>query len=125
MKLARAFVLVLSMSPLTLAACSDDGEGSEAGAVPEVDCAATPAPKYSEMATVWAKCTNCHATSLVGAAARSSAPEGYNYDNADVAKATIEEAMFEVAEGSMPLGGSMTEAEKDQLYRWGQCGTPP
>lgn len=122
----RAFVLALSMSTFSLVGCGDSGEGEEAGAVPEVDCAAKPVPKYTEMATVWAKCTTCHSSGLVGPAARSSAPDAYNYDTYAAAKATIDTAMAEVYEGAMPLAGSpdLTADEEDILYRWGQCGTP-
>lgn len=125
MKLPRSLVLVLAVSTPSLVGCGDSGEGEEAGEVPEVDCAAKPVPKYTEMATIWAKCTSCHSSGLMGAA-RSGAPDAYNYDTYDAAKASAGIAMSEVYEGAMPLAGSpdLTADEEDMLYRWGQCGTP-
>lgn len=119
----RPLLFVLSLFSLGLAACADDGSGSEAGEIPEVDCTMTPALKYSEMSAVWAKCTACHSSAVMGAA-RGGAPVAINYDTYDAAKAQATPAAAEVAEGAMPPGGGLTEDEKQQIYAWAQCGTP-
>ena len=119
----RPLLLALALAPL--AGCGDDGGNADAGDVPEVDCAATPAPKYSEMANVWAKCTACHAVDVTGAA-RGGAPPTINFDTYAAAKAEASTAMHEVYEGAMPPAASpqLSAAEEDQLYRWASCGTP-
>lgn len=121
----RSLVLILALAPLSFTACGDDGNGAEAG-LPEVDCAAAPVPKYSEMTAIWNKCTVCHSATLTDPAARMAAPAGYNYDTYEAAKAEAEEAMEQVYSGEMPRppAPDLTADEKDQLYRWASCGTP-
>jgi uncharacterized membrane protein len=116
-----AFSLALALS---LTACADDGGGAEAG--PEIDCAAAPVPKYSEMKSIWDKCTICHSSTLTDPAARMAAPLDYNYDTYEAAKAGATLAAEEVEEGAMPRppAPKLTDDEKDQLYRWAACGTP-
>jgi len=118
MTLRLALVLLLA-APL-LPAC-DGGEETDG---PNIDCATATVPKFAEM-TAWGKCTNCHSSSLTGAA-RNAAPEGINYDNFADARANAQTAMHEVYEGEMPLAGSpdLTEAEKTQIYTWASCDTP-
>ena len=117
----RLLTLTLLLSAPLLPACDDGGDEHEG---PEVDCATATVPKFSEM-TAWQKCTNCHSSTLTGAA-RNAAPEGINYDNFADARTNAADAMHEVAEGEMPLPGSpqLTDAEKDQIYAWASCGTP-
>lgn len=123
MPLLRTLVLSLALAPLALAACTDNNGGDEAG--PDVDCAAEAAPKYSEMAEIWAQCTICHSSMLSGAD-RKGAPDGYDYDTYESAKAEAAEIAEEVDEGKMPLPpGMLTAEQKDQLVRWAACGTPP
>jgi len=119
----RPWLLALALAPL--AACGGDEGNEDAGDVPEVDCAAAPAPKYSEMASVWAKCTTCHAATVTNAA-RAGAPPDVNFDTYAAAKAEASTAMHEVYEGAMPPAASpaLSSAEEDQLYRWASCGTP-
>jgi hypothetical protein len=61
-----------------LAAC---GGGSETG---PVDCSSVTPKKYSEIAPIIAKCTNCHASTRTGDA-RHGATVGYDYETADLA----------------------------------------
>ncbi|MDC0674658.1 hypothetical protein [Nannocystis radixulma] len=116
----RPWLLAVALTPLL--ACGGD-EGNEDA--PEIDCAATPAPKYSEMSAVWAKCTTCHSSTL-GAGSRANAPEGIDFNTYADAKAEAALAMHEVYEGAMPPAGlpALTEDEEQQLYRWASCGTP-
>lgn len=115
----RTLVFALALAPLSLAACGDDAE-------PQVDCNAKAVPKYSEMQSVWAKCTLCHSSTLTDPAARMAAPTQYNYDTYEAAKAAADIAVDEVQEGAMPRppADKLTDDEKDQLYRWAACGTP-
>ena len=121
----RFLLLATLLSPLALTGCDGGGDdGGDDG--PNIDCNESAAPGYSTMSAVWAKCTTCHATDKMGAA-RGGAPEGYNYDTPEAAKAEAEEAQEQVFNGVMPPAGQpqLTEAEKDMLYRWASCDTPP
>lgn len=115
----RPLLFVLSLFSFAAVSCG----GEEGESVPEIDCTATPPMKYSEMTAVWAKCTSCHSSMLTGTA-RANAPAGIDFDTFDAAKAEAHEAASEVAEGAMPPGGGLSEAEKTQIYSWAQCGTP-
>lgn len=121
----RVWLVAAVLAPLAFVACGDDGSGNDAGDVPEVDCDAAPTPKYSEMASVWTKCTTCHASTVTGAA-RAAAPVDVNFDTYAAAKAEAMTAMHEVYEGAMPPTGSpaLSSDEEQQLYRWASCGTP-
>jgi uncharacterized membrane protein len=102
-------------------ACGSDGED-----VPDVDCDAGTIPTYSEIKTTsFAKCTTCHSSSLKGAA-RQDAPDSVNFDSYAAAKAEAKQATIEVNAGAMPIAGQpkLTEDEKQDLYKWGLCGTP-
>ena len=93
------------------------------GELPEVDCNAGAVPKFSEVAA-FNTCNVCHSSQLSGAA-RNDAPSDVNYDTYAAAMADAEAAVEEVAEGKMPPEGySISEEQKQALYRWGLCGTP-
>jgi uncharacterized membrane protein len=89
---------------------------------PDVDCTMVTAPKYSEM-TAWAKCTGCHSSSLA-ATSRAGATVGVDFDTYEAAKASAQTAMDEVVAGRMPIGTSLSEDEKQQIYNWASCDTP-
>ena len=112
-RILRPLVLLLCAAPL---ACS--------GGAAAVDCKTVTVAKYSEM-TAWAKCTNCHSSTLTGAA-RAGATVGIDFDKVETARMHAAKAMDEVYEGAMPLAGSpaLTEAEKTQIYNWASCDTP-
>jgi uncharacterized membrane protein len=117
-------LLALLAAAALLPAC-DSGEGSEEGVEgPNVDCSAVTVPKFSEM-TAWAKCTNCHSSTLTDAA-RAGAPVGIDFDKVESARTHAATAQDEVYKGDMPLPGSpaLTEAEKQQIYNWSSCDTP-
>ncbi len=103
--------LVLSVS---LTACTSGGS--------QVDCKAITVPKFAEM-TAWSKCTNCHSTTLSGAA-RIGAPTAINFDKYDEAVMDADLARSEVESGSMPPGGGLSAAEKTQIVDWASCDTP-
>ncbi|MBK7827083.1 hypothetical protein [Nannocystis sp.] len=107
-------LVLLSLSHL-LFACS--------GAT-NVDCKQVTVPKYAAM-TAWARCTNCHSSSLSGGS-RAGAPSGINYDSYDAAVADADIALSQVDSGSMPPSGSpkLSAAEKDQIINWASCDTP-
>lgn len=117
-------LLALLAAAALLPAC-DSGEGGEEGVEgPNVDCSAVTVPKFSEM-TAWTKCTNCHSSTLTGAA-RAGATVGIDFDKVETARMHAAKAMDEVYEGAMPLAGSpaLTEDEKQQIYNWASCETP-
>jgi uncharacterized membrane protein len=124
MTLLRASLSSLALSlALALVACGDDGSGADAG--DPVDCDAAAVPRYSEMSAVWAKCTNCHASTLSGAA-RNAAPIGVDFDTHAAAKAEAADAVKRVEDGTMPPANQpqLTAEEEEQLIRWASCGTP-
>ncbi|WAS92067.1 hypothetical protein [Nannocystis punicea] len=120
----RTWLFALALAPLATACGGDEGK-EEAGDVPEIDCAESPAPKFSEMSAVWNKCTTCHSSMLTGAS-RVNAPVGVDFDTYATAKTHAATAMHEVNEGAMPPAGlpALSAEEEDQLYRWASCGTP-
>lgn len=115
-------LITLSACLVLTQACGDDKEK-----LPEVDCDAGATPTYAELkTTTFAKCTNCHASTLLGSTARMDAPVDVNFDTYAAAKTHGEHGADEVNEGAMPPAGQpdLTAQEKDDLYRWVQCGTP-
>jgi uncharacterized membrane protein len=94
---------------------------------PTGECAADAGsiPSYSEV-EAFTTCTMCHSSKL-SATARMQAPANVNFDSYAAAKANAQDAVSLVREGSMPPASSklkLTQAAKDELYRWGLCGTP-
>lgn len=111
------------LAAFLLPACdSGSGDEGDGDGGPNVDCSTAAVPKFSEM-TAWAKCTNCHSSTLAPAA-RGSAPTGIDFDTVDTARKWAQAAMNEVYAGSMPLGATMSEDEKTQIYNWASCDTP-
>lgn len=96
---------------MSLGGCSDVGERA-----PEIDCATADVKPYAELGPVLANCTQCHSG--------SSAPEGVRYDNYADAAADALRGAAEIADGEMPPGGGMSEADKQAFYAWARCGTP-
>jgi uncharacterized membrane protein len=97
--------------------------GEDDEEMPEVDCS-TGVPGFAE--APFDKCTACHSTTLSGAA-RNSAPSNINFDNHDSAATSAAQAVDAVQKGAMPPAGSglnLSDAEKQDLYRWALCGTP-
>ncbi len=97
---------------------------SACGEEVSVDCNQT-IPKYSELTSVMAKCTACHATSKMGAA-RAGAPSSINYDTYATATANADEGAEEVSEKKMPPpdGSGLPETERQQFLLWAKCGQP-
>jgi uncharacterized membrane protein len=127
-------------------ACGDDaGANADAGAItdadvdantdasadtaavnrPSADCEDRDIPAFVDV-QAFERCLGCHATALTGDA-RNEAPPGVNFDDYDSAAAMAERAAQYVFLDIMPppaAGIRMSEAEKQQLYRWALCGTP-
>lgn len=126
MTLTRLSLLVLTLSSLTLTACPGEGEeeGGDASATAGADCSA-PVPTFTQLAPVFAKCTNCHASTKMDAD-RMGAPVGYDFDVYDSAVAEAEEARELVENDAMPPAPNpkLTAEEKEMLYKWVECGTP-
>jgi hypothetical protein len=105
------FLLVSSVGVL---ACAEDE-------LPEVEC--TDVPKFADVKLL-ELCTGCHSSQLEGAA-RNGAPVGLDYDVYASAMEHAEHGVEEVNEGAMPPGGGeLNEADKQDFFRWGLCGTP-
>ena len=91
--------------------------------LPEVDCA-PPVPAFADVHAFRLSCTTCHASTLQGAA-RFGAPPGVDFDTHASAMRHAHEAARRVFSGDMPKRGQLAEADKQDLYRWALCGTPP
>lgn len=114
--------IAMLMFVLCLGACGSDEED----ALPTVDCKSDAAvPTYSQV-EAFTTCTACHSSTL-SAANRKEAPADINFDTYEGAKAHAQKAVSEVFGGAMPPADSkltISESAKDNLYRWGLCGTP-
>lgn len=115
--------LVLGVTGMLCAlGCGTDD--ADAG-LPEVDCS-TQAVGYGEVAA-FQKCVTCHSSNLQGAA-RKGAEGAVNFDTYEAAKPIAQEAAHKVQDGEMPppaSGVTLTDGEKEQLYRWALCGAMP
>jgi uncharacterized membrane protein len=115
------FALLVAGSSVA-ASCSSDEEGS----LPTVDCATATVPTFANVTVFSAVCTTCHASTKTGTA-RKNAPVGLDFDTFAAAQPHATKAVSEVFDGSMPPNGAnaqLTEAQKQELYAWGLCGTP-
>jgi uncharacterized membrane protein len=112
---------VAASSAAILSGCSSD---DSSGNLPMVECVNV--PSYSQVTMLTTTCTTCHSSTLSGAA-RTGAPPTINFDTYAGAVASADEAAFAVYRGTMPPSGasSIPEADKEKLYVWAQCGTPP
>lgn len=91
--------------------------------LPDVDCA-PPVPAFAEVHAFRLSCTTCHSSTLQGPA-RFGAPPGVDFDTHASAMAHAEHAVRRVFAGEMPPTGRLADADKQDLYRWSLCGTPP
>jgi len=113
LRLIRILTSSIALSAV-FTACNSGGS--------QVDCKAVSVPKYADM-TAWAKCTNCHSSSLSGAS-RAGAPSDINFDKYDDAVMDADRAKSEVEAGAMPPGGGLSADEKAQIVDWASCDTP-
>jgi hypothetical protein len=110
------FALVL------VAACGgDDGGGS---GVPEVDCT-QPVPSFAEVEAFPNTCNACHTVLIADDDPRRDAPPGMNFDIYSVAVDNAQRIAISVNEGTMPPAGGVIFSEKQDLFLWALCGTPP
>jgi uncharacterized membrane protein len=131
---SRPRVAASLVSIALLAACSSgDPEASNSqpiDTVPEFngDCATLKrVPTFSEaQAGIFSHCVGCHSSSLSGDA-RHGAAAGVDLDTYDAAKTALPLAIPMVKQHLMPYpkGEGVTNSDRNQLYEWGLCGTPP
>lgn len=112
-----ALVLVIAT---VAAACGGDDDGAS---LPTVDCT-PPVPTFAQVRAFRSSCSNCHSIQLTGNS-RMGAPVGMDYDLYASAAAVGEPTARTVFEGSMPPSGGLFSADKEVLYRWTLCGSPP
>jgi len=96
-----------------------------------VDCGdGQPIPTYADLsAGIFAKCEGCHSSTVTAFRDRQGAPSDVNFDVEAVAKDKAVQAMVLVFHDGMPPSNAnppvtITEDEKQMLYRWARCGTP-
>ena len=85
-------------------------------AATEIDCATADVKPFSELSSSFIYCTSCHG--------QNKADSGVRYDTYEAAVRHAQAAEDTIADGSMPPGGDMPEAEAEAIYAWVQCGTP-
>jgi len=119
----RSLGLALAVgAALVAGGCGGDDDELE---LPQVDCDSGEIPGYGEVEAFTA-CTVCHASNRTGGQ-RNGAPDEHNFDTYASAIHEPEEVAHEVYAGAMPppdSGLTLSEDEKQQLYRWALCGTP-
>ncbi len=81
-----------------------------------VDCATADVKPFSELSSSFIYCTSCHG--------EGRADSGVRYDTYDAAVRHAQAAEDTIADGSMPPGGDMPDAEAEAVYAWVQCGMP-
>jgi uncharacterized membrane protein len=105
-----------------MAGCGSDEELS----LPTVDCSnGVAVPTYAKVEAL-TTCASCHSSKLSGAQ-RHDAPTDINFDTYEAAKVAAQKAASEVNTNSMPPADSkltLSQTAKEELYRWGLCGTP-
>jgi uncharacterized membrane protein len=71
-------------------------------------------------------CLGCHSARVTGAA-RHGAPDGLNFDTYEEFESVADTASYLVSQHEMPApsGDGPTDSERNQLYAWAACGTPP
>lgn len=120
----RSYFAIATLA-LALTACgSDEEEGPDAESL-GIDCS-DDIPTFAQVTAFETVCTNCHDSSLSGAA-RNGAPAGYDFDRYERAADEAGEIAEYVDEGLMPppdSGLSITAAERQAILRWAVCGTP-
>jgi uncharacterized membrane protein len=119
--LTHAAAVVAALVGAMLAGCGSD--------LPEVDCNAGAIPTYGEVDIFSnGKCNLCHSTTVTGAG-RNNAPSDVNVNTYEAAVAHATQSVEQVYTGAMPPAGfeaiAPTAPEKQELYLWGLCGTPP
>ena len=123
-----ALSAVLLLGNVWVLGCGGDNDddadhASEEGKddLPDVDCD-DDVPEYKDVALL-EKCTTCHDSSKTGDE-RNEADDDVNFDTEAAAMKSAMKAAEEVYEGEMPPKSAnitVTQAEKDALYKWALC----
>src|SRR5689334_6672320 len=135
---SRVFVYsILLASALSAGACGDStpedggggadagGGGADAGGGGQAAGACADVKPYSELGSVFAKCTNCHSATLVTPTDRQAAPLGFDYDTYEAATAHPAETRSVVESGAAPIPPTtLTPTEKSALLLWIDCDMP-
>ncbi len=66
------------------------------------------------------RCVSCHSSKLTGAA-RSGAPEGYDFDDPAIVQSKAGEMLSDVESGKMPKTGALGAAEVDAVRAYLNC----
>ena len=108
--------LVLFLAIGGLAGCGED--------LPTVDCTSPAVPTYAMVNAFPVSCSTCHASTLTGST-RFGAPPAINFDTFAAAMPHAMAAARAVFSGAMPPTGVLPAGDKEVLYRWALCRTPP
>ncbi|HEX7671186.1 MAG TPA: hypothetical protein VF395_16445 [Polyangiaceae bacterium] len=137
---ARHNFIAFVIGGILLAGCSSNdaqtnAEPADAQPVDNVpefagDCASLKSvPTFREArAGVFSHCVGCHSSSLSGDA-RQMAPATINFDTYESAKNSLVLARpVQIVKGRYmppPRGEGITNTDRNQLYEWARCGSPP
>ncbi len=111
-----ALVLFLAIGGLAGTGCGED--------LPTVDCTTPAVPTYAMVNAFPVSCSTCHASTLTGSS-RFGAPPNIDFDSFAAAMPHAMAAARAVFAGDMPPTGVLPAGDKEVLYRWALCGTPP
>jgi hypothetical protein len=112
----------LCAAGLVLAACSSEATGSRSSTL----CAGPAALTYEDFGRPFflSWCTGCHASDLPESA-RRGAPVGLNFDDLTSVRAHRERIRERaVTARTMPPAGGPSDAQREQLAAWLECGAP-
>lgn len=123
----RPFVALVLLVPIVGCAGATDAPPPDEVENTSPDCTQVTPPTFASLeAGTFSHCVGCHSSTLTGAA-RSGSPDRVNFDDYADAKAASQLAYVEVKRRAMPYpnGEGITNAERNRLYEWVLCGTPP
>src|SRR5512140_1925737 len=126
-RLLRRFVALVLLFPMIGCGTATDAEPPDEAENASPDCTKVTPPSFASLeAGAFSHCVGCHSSALTGTA-RSGSPDRVNFDNYADARAASQLAYIEVKRRAMPYpnGDGITNTERNRLYEWVLCGTPP
>jgi uncharacterized membrane protein len=108
------------------AECSSIDDAKAEGEDEEVDCKAAGAPTYESFGKPFMAryCLLCHSSKRQGEA-RMHAPLGVNFDTRAEIRAASDNVYQQVVyKRTMPVTGGVSDAEREELAAWLDCGAP-
>lgn len=112
-----AALLALSFA---LAGCPAVGYETELG-----DCPDGSSITWADASAAFdANCNRCHDSALTTSSERFSAPLGWDYDTAELARRDADESWTRIYTGNMPPDADMSDEDKAVIWEWYSCDAP-